>query len=294
MGLGLHKLKFALNHPLVKNKKWATVKRFVNWNISKIISRYPVIAPFVQGTQLIINKNCPGDEMNLYTGLSEFPEMGFLLHFLRETDLFVDIGANVGSFTVLASGVRKCRSITIEPIPATFNIVMDNIFLNNLQDKVNPLNLGAGEKKSILKFTNGIDVLNHVVTEDDVLNNYVEIPVERLDDILHDSPNLLKIDVEGFEMNVLQGATKTLNKPELKGIIIELNGLGKRYGHSDKDLHAHILDFGFKPYSYEPLSRSLKLEQSYITPNTIYLRDLDFVYKRLKEASNVTVMGVSF
>jgi hypothetical protein len=55
---------------------------------------------------------------NLYAGLHEFSEMGFLLHLLRQNDLFVDVGANLGSYTVLASAVCQARNIAFEPVPA--------------------------------------------------------------------------------------------------------------------------------------------------------------------------------
>jgi hypothetical protein len=40
---------------------------------------------------------------NIYAGLHEFGDMAFVLHFLRAGDLFADVGANIGSYTVLAS-----------------------------------------------------------------------------------------------------------------------------------------------------------------------------------------------
>ena len=59
---------------------------------------------------------------NIYTGLHEFEDMMFLLHLLRPGDIFVDAGANIGSYTVLASAVVGAKSISFEPVPPLFFI----------------------------------------------------------------------------------------------------------------------------------------------------------------------------
>ncbi len=68
---------------------------------------------------------------NLGVGLHEFVDMAFVVHFLREGDLFLDIGANVGSFTVLAAGVARARSFAFEPIADTARDLRRNIAVVN-------------------------------------------------------------------------------------------------------------------------------------------------------------------
>ena len=67
---------------------------------------------------------------NWYCGLHEFHEMAFVLHFLRKNDTFIDVGANVGSYTILAA-VTGSNVISIEPIPSTFNYLKNNVSINN-------------------------------------------------------------------------------------------------------------------------------------------------------------------
>lgn len=90
-------LKFITSHPLTKEHKINAIKRFVKWQINARLNPYPVIYPFVNESKLIISKGLTGATGNLYTGLHEFTDMSFLLHFLRSEDLFIDIGANIGS-----------------------------------------------------------------------------------------------------------------------------------------------------------------------------------------------------
>jgi hypothetical protein len=55
----------------------------------------------------------------VHCGFHEAADMAFVLHLLRPDDRFLDIGANVGTYTILSSGVAQAHSITLEPIPAT-------------------------------------------------------------------------------------------------------------------------------------------------------------------------------
>jgi hypothetical protein len=120
------------------------------------------------------------------------------------------------------------------------------------------------------------------------------VPVVTLDEDLFATPLLMKVDVEGFESEVLRGARRHLANPALRALIIELNGLGRRYGYDEAALHADLLAVGFAPYAYDPFTRSLRPLAAPGPHNTIYCRDLPFIETRLKAAPLVTVLGVSF
>ncbi len=74
------------------------------------------------------------------------------------------------------------------------------------------------------------------------------------------------MDVEGFEYQALQGSKRTLQNPELKAIIIELNVSGGRYGIMDETIHQFLATFDFKPYNNNPFKRFLKQLSSF-NPN---------------------------
>ena len=57
--------------------------------------------------------------------------MSFLLHYLNEEDTFVDIGANVGSYTILSGIIKKSTVHSFEPIPSTFKKLKRNISINS-------------------------------------------------------------------------------------------------------------------------------------------------------------------
>jgi len=94
-------------------------------------------------------------------------------------------------------------------------------------------------------------------------------------------PLLMKIDVEGYEIEVLNGMDHMPMSSDFKALIIEINGSGGRYAQSDEAIHEKIISHGFNPYDYDPFTRKLTQLNTYSAHNTIYIRDVDFVEQRL-------------
>lgn len=275
--------KFINQHPFASRNLFLAYANFCKWQLQTLFNKDFITKQFIGDVKFNAKKGLTGVTGNIYCGLHEFEDMSFLLHFLREADTFFDVGANVGSYTLLASGKRNCKTLCFEPSPATYNILSNNIKLNQLNLKVRAYNLAVGSADGYLNFTEGEDTTNHVLADSDGSPS-TKVEVKKLDDFSAEAPILMKIDVEGFETEVLNGATSILNNPLLKGIIIELNGSGYRYGFDENDVHRKLSALGFKPYRYEPFERKLTLLPTFTAFNTIYIRDLAFVRLRLKEA----------
>lgn len=286
----LNTLKFITNHPLNKGNRVDAVVRFVKWQISTRLNPYPVVFPYAEKSKLLIWKGLTGATGNLYCGLHEFEDMMFVLHFLRDSDLFIDIGANIGSYTLLGAKEIEAKTISIEPIPKTFKRLEDNLRLNKIEKNVTALNIGLGSEKGELKFTKSLDTGNHVAMRNE--KNTINVPVEKFDDIIIvKKMTLVKIDVEGFETEVLKGMSNSLSSEFLKAIIIELNGSAKRYGYDENMIHKKLLSFGFSPYSYSPFKRELSPINSYGIHNTIYLKDFKLVSGRVKSAKKIRIFN---
>lgn len=283
-----------ISHPLASTRKWYAFSRFLKWQIGQVFLPYPVVYTFVDDSKLVVKKGMTGATGNLYVGLLEFQEMGFILHVLNKEDLFGDIGANVGVYSILASVNAGAKSITVEPIPVTYNHLNANVKINNAEDLILTIQAGVGDEESMLRFTKNNDTTNSVALnqlEDD--GNTVLVPVKKMDDIFNTAtPSVLKIDVEGFEWQVLHGGQRILSDNALKAIIIEINGSGEAYGISNDAIHSFLTGYNFAPYSYNPFHRRFIKQDTYGDDNTIYIRDLDWAESRVAAAPAYNVFGV--
>jgi FkbM family methyltransferase len=294
MGI-INTLSFITRHPLNKRRKLQSVRRWVAWQLGSRLVPGPIAVNFVNNTRLLVAPGMTGATGNVYTGLHEFQDMAFALHLLRRGDVFVDVGANVGSYTVLAGGLgAKC--ISIEPIKTAFDHLLLNISLNGLHGAVDARNMGAGACKGVLKFTKGLDTVNHVATDCDARNaECTSVEVDMLDNIVAGlQPVLVKIDVEGFESEVISGAANMLCEESLLAVIVELNGSGHRYGVNDSDTHKRMLAYGFKPCAYSPFSRELEVVpviSAGPSANIIYVKHVEAAAHRLKSAARFHVNG---
>ena len=87
----LNTYKFIANHPLTKDHKLSTMLRWLKWQVGSRLVPGSVAIPFVNETHLLAKPGMTGATGNIYCGLHEFEDMGFVLHFLRPGDLFVDM-----------------------------------------------------------------------------------------------------------------------------------------------------------------------------------------------------------
>jgi FkbM family methyltransferase len=291
-------LNFLHHHPLAKRHKLRAYARFVKWQVSQLVNPREQIVSFLGKTKLVARKGLNGITGNIYAGLEDFSDMAFVVHFLRPEDLFADIGANAGSYTVLASGYSGSKTIAFEPVPSTFIWLEKNIVLNKLTDHVLAYNIGLGSKRGQMGFTSNFGTVNHVIAENELyqISDPVTVDVFTLDEIITNErvPLLAKIDVEGFETEVLAGMEKTLRSSDLKAIIIELNGSGLRYGYDESAIHQMLNSLNFLPYHYDPFTRSLFKLEKFGSHNTIYIRDIDFVKERIQKAKKIHLFSEYF
>ena len=298
----LRYLKSLTKHPLTQ-KTGGSLKRLFCYQLAKrLLPNTGFIVPFVGDVKLMLGSGMPTAAANYYCGLNEFDDMGFLLHFLREDDLFCDVGANIGSYTLLASGVCGGKSVSFEPGLKTFNSLQKNIKLNGLENKVELLNMAVGSCPGVVKFTTSLDTLNHVLTSAENDDQFAEVPVVTLDDTLKDKiPILVKIDVEGFEAEVVKGMKRILSSSQCRALFVEIGWGEGRYGFNEDLLCKEIMAYGFRPYFYDPIHRKLisrellNCKEEYGNgSNILYVRDADFVQKRLGNAPKREINGYVF
>lgn len=283
-------IRFVWSHPLNNGKRLAALLRVAKWQLASRLFFGPIALPFVEKTMLFTSRGMAGATGNWYCGLHEYKEMAFVLHLVRRDEHFLDVGANIGSYTVLASGGAGARVTAVEPIPATFSHLERNVILNGLSEQTRLCRLGLSSSGGSLRFSLELDTVNHVLAENEVLPG-VDVPVMTLDDLVGDDvPVLIKIDVEGHELAVLMGGEKTFADTRLLAVIMETNGSSARYGVSDDELIAIMTRHGFSMFGYEPLSRRL-VGTNITDGNTIFVRDKPLVDSRLACAKHFQLVN---
>src|SRR5215203_1726057 len=169
----------------------------------------------------------------------------------KEGDVVVDIGANIGRYTIISSkrvGANG-KVVAIEAHPGNFEMLKSNIKLNQLTNVI-PLNYAAYSKETKINlylpdeqsgYTMHHSIMsNYVFTKykDKTEDKFVEVSANTLDYLLQlneiTDVNWVKIDVEGAEFEVLKGASNVLSKSKDIALLIEVHGL---------DNHRPILEF---------------------------------------------------
>lgn len=211
-------------------------------------------------------------------------EIAVLMNLSAKSSLFVDVGANVGYFTIrLALANSQLKGIAVEAVPSTASILSANLHLNNLQSRVTVVNkaLGASDGACDLYVP---EITGHTAASLRDLHplegsTVIAVPKMTLDGLLSDSlltcNDLLKLDVEGAELEVAMGGRRTLENGRPIVFAELLRKWMKEFGtHPNeflrlmKTLDYHCLQFSQR--GLEPLTEVTEETQS---TNFLFVQD---------------------
>src|SRR5689334_9402490 len=138
-------VRFIWSHPLASRDRARALTRFLRWQASSRIGLGPMAVDFVNDARLLVRAGMTGAPGNVYVGLHEFDDMAFAMHLLRTGDVFADVGANVGSYTVLAAKGVGAKVVACEPVAAAFAALCDNVRLNGIGNLVEVCQTAVGD-----------------------------------------------------------------------------------------------------------------------------------------------------
>jgi FkbM family methyltransferase len=172
---------------------------------------------------------------------------------------FVDVGANVGYYTLMAASLVGVEGtvLAFEPSPYAFGKLMDTIKRNNLP-QIQAVQFGLSDSSRELQLyipkTEGNHSPSMVANEGGIPIN---VPVHRLDDYLKangiDHVDLMKLDGEGYEPNVIRGASRYLEEGKIHAILCEFNKVWLEANNVEPfQLYEEIIRYGYKLENQKP------------------------------------------
>lgn len=191
------------------------------------------------------------------------PDLLIVKEFVNESDLVIDIGANIGVYTKYLSNFvgTKGKVLSIEPIPLTYSFLLNNIEKLNLMN-IETHNVGIADKEFISKMyiPTGDSGENYfrakwLDTNDKIKDmnlSGIEVKFVSLDKLvgsLNRAISFIKIDVEGFEMSVLKGAKKTLEKDK-PSLLVEIDGDPSKNGSNAYNVLKFLQALNYNPYIF--------------------------------------------
>lgn len=207
---------FIWTHPANERERARALLRALSFQARGKLLRRRTLARLGDRSMVWVDPHRTAASKVLYANPPDYSEMMAWRQTLRPGDLFVDVGANIGVYTIWA-GELGAEVIALEPASDTFALLMENVALNGYS--VKPIEAAAGAAGGTTRFTNGQDCVNRVDPE-----GAVEATMVTIDSIIDDRIVAgMKIDVEGFEIEVLRGCERALSEHRIKLIQLEWN-----------------------------------------------------------------------
>jgi len=202
-------LRNTVRRPTSAQDKVRAVARFGWRQVHKRMFRKPMIVAW-EGMKLIVPPNATSAGAAYYFGRQDLWELAFIVRLLRPGDLVVDVGANVGVYTMfMAKSVgRGGTVIACEPDPNNQVTLRENVILNGLTQIQNE-EVAVGESDGEVRFLTGLGTVSRVSSGEDG----VTLAMRSLDSLCAGrDPVLVKVDVEGGEDAVLRGANDAMQR----------------------------------------------------------------------------------
>lgn len=258
----MNTLRNIVTHPANQGHVLAAVTQYFTWQVSKRLGvRYWDI-PF-HGLKLRCHRDSHSASAALYfSGMPDYREMTFMKRYLRPGDTFVDVGANVGVYTLLASALVGAAGTVhaFEPSLTTARRLRENIELNQLanvrvqqfalsdQEGTAQLDIGCDDCIASLVPHGGSATTAH----------QSDVKCATLDSLMPDlQAAMAKLDVEGAEPLVIRGARGLLAKGVPPVIQIEMGGYCRKFGFETHDFITELAEQGYDTGYYDELTNRI-------------------------------------
>lgn len=235
--------RWAANYANEANRdhRLAAVARTIRYDVQTRLFKRPMVTRLGSRSKIHVRPDETNSMHAVWRNPPNWPHMGVWQQRLRPGDLFLDIGANIGIYTILALDLGA-EVIAVEPNARNAQRLRDNIALNGYAATV--LEAAVSSEPGTVRITTHLDSYNHLVTE-----GGAEVAATTLDDLLGDRTAAgVKIDVEGAERLVLEGASRALAEHRIG--VLQLEWVDMRSQMTLSEGHEGIATM-LRGYGYE-------------------------------------------
>jgi FkbM family methyltransferase len=233
---------YVWRHPANSGQRGRALLRALGYQVQGRLLRRRALARLGERSLLWVDLHRTSAAMAMYANPPDLPEMLAWRRTLRPGGLFLDVGANVGTYSIWAAE-HGAEVIALEPAADTFRLLQENIVLNGYP--VTAVRAAAGDRCGIARFTAGRDAGNCLDPAGSAVTDLVTV-----DFLLRERRAAgMKIDVEGFEINVLRGAARALAEHRIGLIQIEWNEMSTHAVGTNRRPVAELLaGYGYRLY----------------------------------------------
>ncbi len=232
----------------------------------------PKMSLDVEGKKLVYSTPNSQTVWRVKSLFDKEPDTIAWLNSMDADDVLVDIGANVGMYTVYAAGVKGVKVFSFEPEAQNFAVLSRNILLNELSENITAFPVALSDKAEVgMLHLSSVQIGGSCHSFNEEINYHLKphkFPFKQgcvslvFDDLIAQSvvevPTHIKIDVDGLEHKIIHGMKKTLENKKVKSVLIEINTHAKEH----VDLIDYMSGLGFK-LSEEQVNESVRKEGSF-------------------------------
>lgn len=248
-----------VNHPANKQGRLKAVIRALNWQLYKRFTGRSLDLDY-HGLKLRCYPDSHSASRAIYfNALPDYREMRFVMDYLRPGDRFIDAGANVGLYTLLAASIvgPTGHIDAFEPQENVSRVLNETVQLNDLKN-VAVHTVALADIEGYMNFDEtGDDCTAHISVAPSS-DSHSQVETCRLDKRLANVPYALaKFDIEGFEPRAIHGAKLLIEAGHLPVMLIEMAGYSKRIGVTTSAFIKELDVLGYFTAVYCPATRTL-------------------------------------